>query len=153
MEASSAEHVLSREDAPGHYQLIELFYPDLPQAWPHIGPMIEMACEQSHGAFDAQSVVLGVRSGEYILLAVTDDEARLVCVLVCAVGRLPTGTTVFEVLLAGGHSMKDWLPYEHKLDDFARARGCTRLRAIGRKSLLKRLPEWRLLGVMLEREL
>lgn len=149
----SLEAVTDHAPARMTYSIFEVGYNDLPKAWEQIGPMVDKACAESFGAFDPPAVVDGMRSGEYIMLAIVSAEMRVVSVLVCSIGALPTGVLVFEVLLCGGEGMSEWLPFEHLMDEFARARGCQRVRSIGRKSLARKLPHWKMIGVMLEREI
>ncbi len=151
MEASRADHVLSQPRAA--YTLYEIVYSDLPREWWQIGPLIEKACAESFGAFSPESVIDGMRAGEYIMLGIVSTDLRIVSVLVCAIGTLPTKIKLLEVLLCGGEGMSEWLPFEYQIDDFARDRGCQRVRAIGRKSLARKLPHWKMIGVMLEREI
>jgi len=151
MEAAVAEQLLEHEAAP--YRLVEIYYNDLPHCWEFISDHITRACAESHGAFTPLSVVDGLRDGQFILLAIVSDEGAVPSVLVCSVGLMPSGLSVFEVLLCGGADMKAWLPYEEQLDAYARARGCQRVRCIGRISLQKLLPHWKRTGVLLEREI
>lgn len=145
MEASSAERLVTP------YRIGEIAYSDLPAVWDAISSMLEKACEESFGAFTPKSVVDGMREGEFIMLGIADEGDVIVSILVCCVGVFGSGLRVLEVALLGGEDMRAWLPFEEQLDTFARARGCHRVRCVGRKSLERVLPHWKRIGVMLER--
>lgn len=138
-------------DAPTQ-RLVLIRYADLPAIWSQIGPLMEEACSWSYGAFTPESVVASVREGRFTLIGMEED-GRVASVMVTTVGELSSGLKIFECLLVAGRDMKSWLPFEKEMDAFAKVQGCARVRAIGRKSLTKVLPHWKMIGVMLEREI
>jgi hypothetical protein len=143
---------LSIAEADQKLALTLIAYADLPNAWGSVEPLLSRACEHSFGAFTPESVVNGMRDGELIMIGMLEGGA-LQSIMVATVGAFRTGLRVFECLLVGGRDMKAWMPFEPEMDEFARQHGCARARCIGRKSLTKMLPHWKLVGVMLEREL
>lgn len=148
MEASSTVELLE----PADVQLGFIGYNDLPRVWPEIAPLVEKACEWSGGSFTPEGVVDGMGTGELLMLSMIEG-GRIVSIMVATVGVFRSGLKVFECLLVGGRDMKSWMPFEHYMDEYARELGCARVRCIGRKPLLKMLPHWHFVGVMLEREI
>lgn len=123
----------------------------LPTLWADIESLLTEACSWSAGAFTPQSVVDAMMAGRLQMLALAD--ARVRSIMVVSIELFPSGLKVLECLLTSGQDMKDWLPYEPELDDLAKGLGCARVRAVGRKGLAKALPHWKMIGVMLERDI
>lgn len=129
-----------------------LGYNDLPEAWPHIAHLVERACAYSHGAFTPESVVEGMRAGQFFMLVLSgEDDVR--GIMVATISTFGSGLRVLECVLVGGEDMDAWLQYEPEMDALARAHGCHRTRAIVRKGMKRKLPHWKLIGEMLERDL
>lgn len=129
--------------------LFEIGVNDLPKAWPMLAPLIEKACAHSGGDFTPKGVVDGMFEGRFQLQALVQGAEPL-AVMVTSIERAPSGETILFVNLVGGRGMEDWTPFQPQLLEAARSYGCTRLRAIGRKGLTRKLPDWRLTGWIME---
>lgn len=129
-----------------------LQFGDLPQRWSEVEPLLARACSYSRGEYTPEVVVLGMEAGALEMLAL-DSDAGLKSLMVTAISRSRSGMLIFDCLLVSGVDMDSWRPFEPQMDEYARARGCSKVRMIGRKGFTKRLPHWDLAGWVMERDL
>lgn len=144
METRSAVELL----APPREAICLIGYNDLPSVWDELAPLVERACEHSWGDFTPHGVVDAMRDGRLQMLALVEDDAPSAVMLV-SIERVDAGLILF-VNLVGGRDMDGWHKHLPVLKQYAKQNGCNSVRAVGRRGLTKKLPDWRLIGVVLE---
>lgn len=136
METSSAEHVLNGHAEP-RLGLALIGVNDLPRMWDQLEPLIARACEYSAGECVPQTVIHRMTAGDWHMLALGDAESGDVSsVMVCAVAdyphQMPDGewrlVRKLDCLLTSGADVKAWMPFEPRMDAWARSMGCVAVR-------------------------
>lgn len=119
-------------------------------AWPIAAPMLRPAMRKGGlGTFAA--LERGVLYGDSLLWLVLRDGtavAALVTDLIRAEDEL-----VCLITACGGHDMRAWLPLIARIEAFAVAEKCARMRLMGRKGWARMLPQYRQEHVILERKM
>jgi hypothetical protein len=86
------------------------------------------------------------------LWSVSDDEGGSVALLVTRIFERELCCT-FEIQICVGSGLRDWLHLLPELEQHARNLGCKMVEMIGRPGWQRVLPQYRMRGVALEREL
>jgi hypothetical protein len=118
--------------------------------WPHVSHLIRRAMERGRmGRFaDVERDVLAANA--YLWLAVEQDvvlAAAVTQVTEDADGRLCT------ILACGGSGWARWGGLIEGLESYARAEGCRRIEIAGRPGWRRRLPGWRLVKIVIRKDL
>lgn len=168
MEASSAEHVLERPSSPPQKDLAVLTLSDVARLQDQIMPLLERACEYSAGECVPDTVLhgLGMYDGNVRMhmLAMGDAERGITSIMICSVGvyphKTPEGMRLaykLDCLLTSGEDVKEWMPFEPRMDAWARSLGCVAVRIPrARRGWARLLTHWRRLSgdcCVLEREI
>ncbi|SRR6266852_6020553 len=120
------------------------------EIWPHVTHLICRAMERG-GMGDFGEVARKVMRGD-ALLWLAWDGARVIAAAVTelnAVGAVKTCT----ILACGGDGFCRFGHLLARLEDFARAEGCRRMRICGRPGWRRRLAGYRLKKIIIEKEL
>src|SRR6266851_8566848 len=120
------------------------------EIWPHVAHLIRGAIERG-GMGDFGDVARKLMRGE-ALLWLAWDGARVMAATVTeltAVGAVKTCT----ILACGGDGFCRFGHLLARLEDFARAEGCKRMRICGRPGWRRRLADYRLKKIIIEKEL
>ena len=135
--------------------LVELPPAKVTAYWPKLEPEIVIACSYSDGLYSPSTVKAKALEGKFqIWAAFTDEPRELKAVGVTCISKYPTGHTVGELLLVAGVDRHSWLIFDEDLAEWARQRGCDRLRCIGRRGWAKTLPRtWSVAATMYDRDL
>jgi hypothetical protein len=117
--------------------------------WPHVAPLLQAAIlrtDLTH--FDEiESDVLAGRS--LLWLAWSGQiEAPATTVLTRA-----NAGKVCVLTACGGNAMSRWLPLLERIEAYAKAEGCDRLRIFGRKGWHRMLTQYEITNIVLERRL
>jgi hypothetical protein len=131
------------------YALILVEPHQLPQAWVMVGDMIKAAMEKLDVG-DAGVVERELFAGEALLWLAWDGEARAAAVT--QIGKA-NGSKICTIVGCGGHGIKEWLPLIHGIEFYAKREDCRAMRIIGRPGWKRALPDYKPIGVVLERTL
>ena len=117
--------------------------------WPHVTPLLKMAILRTDlNSFE--EIERDVLAGRSLLWLAWFDriEAAATTILI------ETGASKVCVLTAcGGRGMRRWLPVLEKIEAYAKAEGCNRMRIFGRKGWQRVLDPYHITNVVLERKL
>lgn len=119
---------------------------EIDKIWPKVSPLIGRAIDKVQFS-DFETVERDVLLGGSLVWLAWDGEK----ILAAAVTQI-TGD-VCEIVACGGSGLRRWQDLIGKLEDYARAEGCTRMRIIGRKGWARRLKDYWSPCVVLERHL
>jgi hypothetical protein len=118
--------------------------------WPHVAHLVRRAMERGRmGRFaDVQRDVLGANA--YLWLAIAQGD-----VLAAAVTQVTQENDhrLCTIVACGGRDFARWGGLIEGLEDYARAEGCARVEIAGRPGWRKRLPGYRLVKVVIRKEL
>lgn len=117
--------------------------------WPFAKPLIKSAIERT-GLSDFDEIERDVLAGHQLLWVALSGaiEAAATTKLV------KVGSEKICILVAcGGEQRKRWLPLFDRIENYARAEGCTRVRVYGRKGWERVLTGYRAENVILEKAL
>ena len=136
--------------APRAVELVCVDPARVAEIWPHVAHLIRRAMERG-GTGDFGEVARKVMRGD-ALLWLAWDGARVIAAAVTeltAVGAVKTCT----ILACGGDGFCRFGHLLARLEDFARAEGCKRMRICGRPGWRRRLAGYRLKKIIIEKEL
>lgn len=157
MEASSAEHVLNgHAETRPNLELILLDLNQLPHVWDQVLPLLQRACDYSAGEFTPETVVMGMGpEGSLRMLALVTDEG-VHSIMIVTISIHPNGRKL-DCLLTSGEDVDEWMPFEPRMDEWARSLGCIAVRIPrARKGWTRVLSHWAKLSgacYVLEREI
>lgn len=121
-----------------------------PQVWPHVWAMLKKAIDRTDlGAF--KELEDGVFEGRSLLWLAWREPDVLAAVVTQL--RVTENSRVCLLCACGGSRMEAWLPLMEVIEEYARAMGCNKIRAFGRKGWLRVLPEFHAPFVVLEKDL
>lgn len=120
------------------------------ELWPHVRRMVCASFEKSDlgRASDLDTEVISGRA----LLWIIHDIGEIACALVTRLETTDKGR-VCAILAIGGNGSKRWLPLIAGIEKYAITEDCHCVRFIGRKGWKRVLPEYREVGVVMERRI
>ena len=125
---------------------------DIPRVWNQVGPMLQLALDESNGIYDLSDVKEILESGHDILLtAVKDKEIQAAFTLTTL--EYPR-KKVLSIFLVGGTGMEDW--EEEVMDTIytlAKSQGADSIYSNGRDGWTRKMKEYgyRKIHTVLER--
>ncbi len=122
----------------------------VPQIWPHVWPLLQSVFKRTDfGTFrDLEDQVFA----GHALLWLAWREPRIVAAVVTQI-RITENSRVCHICACGGENAGSWLHLVAAIEEYARAKGCNKIRALGRKGWLRKLPEFRPTLVVIEKDL
>ncbi len=122
----------------------------VPQIWPHVWPMLKKAIERTDwGTFKVlEDDVFEARALLWLAWQAPEVKAAVVTQL-CA----NENSKDCYILACGGKQSKDWLSLMANIEAYARAEGCNKIRAIGRRGWIRLLPDFHAPFVVIEKDL
>jgi hypothetical protein len=115
-------------------------------------PWLEKVVERSHGGNTLEGFLKQFASGLWRLWIIDDGE-KLRGMLVTELDITPSGLKVCTIRVVTGEDSVSWLHLSADLEAWAKEKGCTRMETWARKGWAKRLPDYHLTHVMLEKEI
>lgn len=132
---------------------LEPIPPDmLQEVFPLIHKHLANAIGNSKGRWTFRSVLDKVNSRDWELLAVVDG-AEIKAVLAVNIYNIASGARCCEIPFCVGDASKSWVHLIAEVEAYARRNGCIRMELSARKGWAKRLPDYRIDHVFLEKEL
>lgn len=122
---------------------------DVSKVWPLARLLIKSAIEHT-GISDFDHIEGQVLSGDQLLwLAISDHiEAAATTHLIKTRGR-----PMLIVTACSGARRERWIELRHKVEAYAKAEGCSRVRLYGRAGWQRALPDYRVEYVIMNKEL
>jgi len=120
------------------------------EVWPHVSPLLKAACYRTGlNAFrDIEADILAGRSLLWMAWNGRTVESAAATILINSeIGK------VCIVTACGGSDMKRWLPLIGRIETYAKAEGCRRVRIYGRKGWLRVLEGFEEKHVIMDKEL
>lgn len=119
------------------------------QVWPVVRSMVRKAYDKTDLG-NAADLDADVATGRALLWIVAGDSVE--CALVTRLETTQRSKVCFICAL-GGAGAKQWLHLIGQLEAYAKAEGCDCIRWMGRKGWMRKLPQYREVGVVMERRL
>ncbi|WP_424630736.1 hypothetical protein [Bradyrhizobium sp. SYSU BS000235] len=118
--------------------------------WPHVSYLIHRAIRRTNLSH-SQDIDFDVLNGDGLLWIAWNGSAVEAA---ATTSLIETDTETVCVLTAcGGENMRRWLGLLGRIEDYAKAEGCSRVRIFGRKGWMRVLERYRIRNVILEKEL
>jgi len=109
--------------------------------------------DSGFAAFDVpmpDDILQQLKYGTRLLWIAVDASSHIHAALLTQLFEMRSGK-VCKVLECGGHKMKTWVHLRTKIEDYAKAEGCGRVIVEGRAGWARMLPDYRMIGVTLEK--
>jgi hypothetical protein len=120
--------------------------------WPLCRDMILSAITRT-GLSHPRELEASLLSGGSLLWIALSADRKSIEAAVATQVKDTDASRVCELLACGGSNRAQWLPLLRQIEDYARAEGCSRMRAFGRKGWLRVLSGYSVAHVVLERPL
>lgn len=139
--------------------LVQIPTPQTPQAWPLVRERVEHGCRGSDGRFTPEALFKHVVDGNYDLHIVWADEDeghddQVRAVVLTQVYEELSGEKVCSIIFLDGMNADDWLVLgKESLELWAMQNGCQRVEGWMRKGWARKLKDYKLTHVLLEKRL
>jgi len=126
----------------------------LEQVWPYVVGLVEGLPEDSGGSYSVEGVVNRLLDGRWQLWIVTRGTLDTTAAIVgTEVYKSMAGQKVCAVHFCKGEGSKQWKHLLKDIEAEAKSIGCVRSAITARKGWARRLPDYRLTHVVLEKAL
>lgn len=122
------------------------------QAYPAFKHLLPSVIERSGGRIDIPTLVDSVARNETHIFTVWDGN-EVLALIGCDVGHVPTGLKICTIRFTAGHDSGRWLHLLDEIEDWARKIGCGRFEMLARKGWARKLRDYKMTHVVLEKEL
>lgn len=148
--AFSADDVI--EAQPSNYDVMQLDLEQINAVFQHVQPFLEMVYERFPDEFNEDLLASEIAADRLQFWVVTNGEI-VSAILGTSLDFVGTGGKVATIrFIVGKHSEK-WLHLLEKVEAWAAFEGCTKVRMFARKGWAKRLPDYRMPFVVMEKEI
>lgn len=124
---------------------------DLETVWPAVAERIADVAARSNGDWTEETIVKLILTGAWHLWLVWDG--RVQAVIAGEIHLAPSGRKVFSIRFTTGENSHTWLHLIDDLEQWAASEGCEAVKITARKGWAKRLADYRMTHVLLEKEL
>lgn len=118
---------------------------------PHVIGRLQAVVDRSGERYTVASLAELVMRGEFQLWVIGDEQIR--GVVLTELFFAPSGKKVASIRAATGDAAEGWLHLLPELEQWAKSEGCHVVEAIARKGWARRLTDYKLTHVVLEKEL
>lgn len=125
---------------------------DVPKVLRLVMPQVQSVVERSHGALSVEGVIGAWASGKWQMWVIDTPDA-IKAVMATEIHIQNSGRKACSIHFLTGDDSTTWLHLVDELEDFARAQGCGVLDGLMRKGWAKKLPDFHMSHVFLEKEL
>lgn len=126
----------------------------LEQVWPYVVGLVDGLPEDSNGSYTVEGIVDRLLDGTWQLWVVTKGSLETTAAIVgTEVYTSMAGDKVCTLHFCKGSHAKQWTHLLRVIEDAARSIGCVKIEMTARKGWAKRLPDYRMTHVILERPL
>lgn len=116
-----------------------------------VAPYLVTVVERSRGQLTAEEIVQAFRSGRYQLWMIWDGS--LMAVGATEVVAVASGMRLCIIHFLSGENSLEWLHLLSDLEAWAKREGCHRIKGYMRKGWAKRMPDYHMTHVSLEKDL
>jgi hypothetical protein len=118
---------------------------------PHVTHWLASVVERSGRRYTFPILVEMIARGELQMWLIGDDNPR--GIVITELYYAPSGLKFAAIRAAVGEGAEGWMPLISILEEWAKAEGCVGIDALARKGWARRLPDYKLTHVFLEKEL
>jgi hypothetical protein len=112
----------------------------VPLLWWQVYPHLERALKRVHHRYFITDVEQWLKQGSHHLWVVSAPKGHVVAVLMAEIVIHPSGVRMFDVLLAAGSRVREWLPEVYRqMLEFAHLHGVIQFRVSGRRGWMRHL--------------
>jgi hypothetical protein len=123
-----------------------------PDAWPAIEPLVPTIIDRSGGRVSVMTLIQEVAAGTQHVWTVWDgNEVR--ALVGAEVGFAPTGLKLCTINFAAGRDSHEWIHLLSEVETWAVSIGCQKLEMWARKGWQRKLPDYRMTHILLEKDL
>ena len=130
-------------------RLVAVSPDEVATVWPHVAAFIESACRRGPENDAADSMREGCETGRFQLW-LTGDQDGVIAAAVTGYRTIHDRKTCVW-LAVGGLRMRDWHALQEKIEAVAKAHGCVAMRSYSRPGMVRRMTDYRVKGVILEK--
>lgn len=120
--------------------------------WPHVSRRLLNIAENSHGEMTLESIARRLADKHWQLWVVSEKTNIVGCV-VTEVSLADSGLKMCTIRACVGEDATRWQHLLDEVEQWAQANGCQKINTWARKGWARRLPEYKLTHVMLEKVL
>lgn len=121
----------------------------LGSAWPHVEHLLKPAIDLSGGRYTVDTTRAAISRGQ-MQLWIAFEGTKIFAAMTSTVSVYPA-KTMLAVVHCGGRMMGLWLQTMSEIEEWAKAQGCAGVEITGRAGWAKALPDYRRVGVLIER--
>lgn len=118
---------------------------------PHVLDRLTAIVNRSGDRYSVAALAQLIVSGEFQLWVIGDDAVK--AVLLTELFFAPSGKKVASIRAATGDGAEGWLHLLPELEAWAKSEGCHCIEAVARKGWARRLTDYKMTHVILEKEL
>ncbi len=119
------------------------------ELWPYVVPVLKAAVART-GLSSFDEIESDVLAGRSLLWLAWSDQIEAAA----TTALVENDTSKICVLTAcGGKGVRRWLALLEKIEEYAKAEGCSRMRILGRKGWQRVLGTYHITNIVLERDL
>lgn len=123
----------------------------IPKVLSLVLPWVQGVAKRSGGALTEQGIIAAWLSGKWQMWLINADKIKAVMATELHIQN--SGRKACSVHFMTGEDSMEWVHLTGKLEEWATFQGCEVLDMIARKGWAKRLPDYRMTHVFLEKEL
>lgn len=132
-----------------HIDLIAVDPARVQEIWHAARPLIEKAYKD--GDQDIPLTILhDLRAGKRLLWLAVDEEKTIIAAMLTQLFEMTSGK-MLKMQECGGERMQEWKHLRKRVEDYARAEGCTRVLIEGRPGWERVMPDYQRVAVVLEK--
>lgn len=121
------------------------------EIWPAARPLIEKAYKDGDQVIPL-SILADLRTGKRLLWLAVDGEETIIAAMLTQLFNMVSGK-MLKMQECGGERMPEWKHLRRRIEDYARAEGCTRVLVEGRPGWQRIMPDYERVAVVLEKRL
>lgn len=138
--------------SPDRLHWIRITQASLPEAAPILEPILRRSTELTSGRLFPDDVFRGVADGHMQLWAITEEDLRVLGLVVTEIMQYPAKRACLIFQLAG-HDIRRWIHFLEDLEMWAKGQGCQMMEIQGRRGWAKLCPEYTEAFTVFEKEL
>lgn len=121
------------------------------EIWHAARPMIEKAYKDSDQDVPV-TILHDLRCGKRLLWLAVDGEETIIAAMLTQLFTMNSGK-MLKMQECGGKRMREWKHLRKRVEDYAKAEGCTRVLVEGREGWERIMPDYKRVAVVLEKRL
>lgn len=119
------------------------------EAWPLVSRYIEEACRRGPENDSADNMRERCEAGRFQLWLTGDQRGVIAAAVTGFLNEADRKVCLW--LAVGGRDMSDWHALQDQIEAVAKAHGCVAMRSYSRPGMVRRMTDYRLKGVIMEK--